>query len=141
MDETRENVKSAAKDAVETIKSFSEGVANNIKSASEGAAENIKSVAEDAVNNIKTVADESAQAIRIAASRTIKNFVAPSKEPETDMVAVGIGLLIVGGFSAFVVYQAYKYFIPETGPLEDEIKENKKKMSHIPKYPKYQRDV
>ena len=141
MDETRENVKSAAKDAVETVKSFSEGVANNIKSASEGAAENIKSVAEDAVNNIKTVADESAQAIRIAASRTIKNFVAPSKEPETDMVAVGIGLLIVGGLSAFVVYQAYKYFIPETGLLEDEIKENQKKMAHIPKYPKYQRDV
>ena len=129
MDEARENVKSAAKDSVEiAVNSFAEGAANNIKSASEGGLENIKDVAKDALKNIKIVTDESAQAIKIAASSTsvaIKDFIVPSSEPEKRMVAAGIGFLIIGGLSAFVVYQGYKYFIPDTDTLKDEIKENK----------------
>ena len=124
MDEARENVKWAAKDSVEiAVNSFAEGAANNIKSASEGGLENIKDVAKDALKNIKIVTDESAQAIKIAASSTsvaIKDFIVPSSEPEKRMVAAGIGFLIIGGLSAFVVYQGYKYFT-----LKDEIKENK----------------
>ena len=134
MEEAGENIKSSAKDAIDTLKSFSEGAANNIKSASEGAAETIKAVAEDAAKNIKCITDDSVQAVKVAASGAtfaIKDFVdPPTKKQETDTVAVGIGLLIVGGLLTWGVYKAYKHF-NSTNTLQDEIIENKRKMSRF----------
>lgn len=134
MEEASEDIKSAAKDAIDTLKSFTEGAANNIKSASEGAAETIKAVAEDAVKNIKCITDDSVQAVKVAASSAtgaIKDFVDPPKKQETDTVAVGIGLLLVGGLLTWGVYKAYKHFNPSTNTLQDEIIENKRKMSRF----------
>ena len=130
MEEASENVKAAAKDAIDTIKSFSEGAVNNMKSASEGAAETIKAVAEDAVKNIKSVTDESIQAVKIAASSAtgaIKDFVDPPK-PESKMVSIGVSLLLVG-LLTWGVYKAYKHFNPSKDTLQDKIMENKKKVS------------
>ena len=134
MEEASEDIKSAAKDAIDTLKSFTEGAANNIKSASEGAAETIKAVAEDAVKNIKCITDDSVQAVKVAASSAtgaIKDLVDPPKKQETDTVAVGIGLLLVGGLLTWGVYKAYKHFNPSTNTLQDEIIENKRKMSRF----------
>ena len=128
-----ENIKSSAKDAIDTLKSFSEGAANNIKSASEGAAETIKAVAEDAVKSIKCITDDSVQTVKVAASSAtvaIKDFVDPPKKQETDTVSVGIGLLIVGGLLTWGAYKAYKHF-NSTNTLQDEISENKRKMSRF----------
>ena len=119
MDEAKENIKSAAKDAIDSVKSFAES-----------AAKNVKSVTNDAVESIKPVADESAKAVKDAAtsaSNSIRDFVDPPSEASTtDLLAVGVGL-VVAGLLTWGVYKAFKYFNPDS--LEDTIRENKRKMA------------
>ena len=119
MDEAKENIKSAAKDAIESVKSFAESAANNVKS-----------VTNDAVESIRPVADESAKAVKDAATsatNTIRDFVDPAPEDtKTDFLAVGVGVLFAG-LLTWGIYKAFKYFNPSS--LEDNIRENKVKMS------------
>ena len=119
MDEAKENIKSAAKGAIESVKSFAESAANSVKS-----------VTNDAVESIRPVADESAKAVKDAATsatNTIRDFVDPPPEDsKTDFLAVGVGVL-VAGLLTWGMYKAFKYFNPDT--LEDNIRENKIKMA------------
>merc|ERR1712227_218674 len=119
MDEAKENIKSAAKDAIESVKSFAESAANSVKS-----------VTNDAVESMRPVADESAKAVKDAATsatNTIRDFVDPPPEdPKTDFLAVGVGVL-VAGLLTWGIYKAFKYFNTDT--LEDNIKANKAKMA------------
>ena len=119
MDEAKENIKTAAKDAIESVKSFAESAANNVKS-----------VTNDAVDSIRPVADESAKAVKDAATsatNTIRDFVdPPPQDSETDFLAVGVGLL-VAGLLTWGIYKAFQHFNPAS--LEDNIKKNKEKMT------------
>ena len=120
MDEAKENIKTAAKDAIESVKSFAESAANNVRS-----------VTNDAVESIRPVADESAKAVKDAATSAtnkIKDFVDPPPEDsETDFLAVGVGLL-VAGLLTWGIYKAYRHFNPAS--LQDDIKRNKEKMAN-----------
>ena len=99
MDESKENIKSAAKGAIESVKSFAESAANSVKS-----------VTNDAVESIFPIADESAKAVKDAATsatNTIRDFFDPPPEDsKTDFLAVVVGVLV----ASLLIWGIYKAF-------------------------------
>ena len=72
-------------------------------------------------------ANENIKSAATSATKTIKDFVHPPQEDsKTDFLAIAAGL-VVAGLLTWGVYKACRYFCRAS--LEDNIKENKKKMA------------